>query len=153
MCGEFTGDRWIPHTEGQSWTRKMFPFDDVIMINSNVNIILTCLGNQPGIRPFYFLMYKGWRHSITYIVTSWLVIFSQHWVVNTPLVLIRFQYTRFLWVWRSHLLVKCVSLINTCIVYPIKDARCVVVLFRSAHDYDLNITRIKRWGLCVITSY
>ena len=29
LCGEFTGDRWIPH----KWTitRKMFPFDDVIM--------------------------------------------------------------------------------------------------------------------------
>ena len=29
LCGEFTGDRWIPHNK---WpvTRKMFPFDDVI---------------------------------------------------------------------------------------------------------------------------
>ena len=29
-CGEFTGDRWIPR---HKWpvTRKMFPFDDVIM--------------------------------------------------------------------------------------------------------------------------
>ena len=30
LCGEFTGDRWIPRLK---WpvTRKMFPFDDVIM--------------------------------------------------------------------------------------------------------------------------
>ena len=30
LCGEFTSHRWIPH----KWpvTRKMFPFDDVIMI-------------------------------------------------------------------------------------------------------------------------
>ena len=31
LCGEFTGDRWIPRTKGPV-TRKMFPFDDVIMI-------------------------------------------------------------------------------------------------------------------------
>ena len=30
LCGEFTGDRWIPLTKGQ--LRKMFPFDDVIMV-------------------------------------------------------------------------------------------------------------------------
>ena len=29
LCGEFTGHRWIPH-KGPV-TRKMFPFDDVIM--------------------------------------------------------------------------------------------------------------------------
>ena len=31
LCGEFTGDRWIPRTNGQ-WRGKMFPFDDVIML-------------------------------------------------------------------------------------------------------------------------
>ena len=31
LCGEFTGDRWIPRTNGRPVTRKMFPFDDVIM--------------------------------------------------------------------------------------------------------------------------
>ena len=30
LCGEFTGDRWIPLHKGPV-TRKMFPFDDVIM--------------------------------------------------------------------------------------------------------------------------
>ena len=30
LCGEFTGDRWIPGTKSQ-WRGKMFPFDDVIM--------------------------------------------------------------------------------------------------------------------------
>ena len=30
LCGEFTGDRWIPRTKG-SVTRKVFPFDDIIM--------------------------------------------------------------------------------------------------------------------------
>ena len=30
LCREFTGDRWIPCTNGQV-TRKMFPFDDAIM--------------------------------------------------------------------------------------------------------------------------
>ena len=29
LCGEFTGPRWIPRK--WSVTRKMFPFDDVIM--------------------------------------------------------------------------------------------------------------------------
>ena len=29
LWGEFTGDRWIPRTEGQS-RGKVFPFDDVI---------------------------------------------------------------------------------------------------------------------------
>ena len=30
LCGEFTGDRWIPCTKGPV-TRKIFPFDDVIV--------------------------------------------------------------------------------------------------------------------------
>ena len=30
LCGEFTGDRWIPSTNGQK-TQKMFLFDAVIM--------------------------------------------------------------------------------------------------------------------------
>ena len=30
LCGEFTGDRWIPRTKGQERGKK-FPFDDVIM--------------------------------------------------------------------------------------------------------------------------
>ena len=30
VYGEFTGDRWIPRTR-RPVTRKMFPFDDVIM--------------------------------------------------------------------------------------------------------------------------
>ena len=30
LCGEFTGDRWISRKNGPV-TRKMFPFDDVIM--------------------------------------------------------------------------------------------------------------------------
>ena len=30
LLGEFTDDRWIPRTKGPV-TRKMFPFDDVIM--------------------------------------------------------------------------------------------------------------------------
>ena len=30
LCGEFTGDRWIP-AQMASWTREMFPFDDVII--------------------------------------------------------------------------------------------------------------------------
>ena len=34
LWGEFTGDRWTPCTKGQV-TRKMFPFDDVIMIIFN----------------------------------------------------------------------------------------------------------------------
>ena len=36
VCGEFTGDRWIPH----KWpiTRKMFPFDDVMM-NQGVDLV------------------------------------------------------------------------------------------------------------------
>ena len=29
LCGEFTGDWWIPHK--RPVTRKKFPFDDVIM--------------------------------------------------------------------------------------------------------------------------
>ena len=32
LWGEFTGDRWIPQTKDWSVTRKMFQFDDVIMI-------------------------------------------------------------------------------------------------------------------------
>ena len=32
LCGEFTGHRWIPRTNGPG-TRKMFPFDDVIMMS------------------------------------------------------------------------------------------------------------------------
>ena len=32
LCGELTGDRWIPRTKGQY--RGMFPFDDVIMITT-----------------------------------------------------------------------------------------------------------------------
>ena len=31
LCGEFTIDRWIPRTHKWPVTRKMFPFDDVIM--------------------------------------------------------------------------------------------------------------------------
>ena len=31
VCGEFTGDRWIPRTRGRPLTRKILPFDDVIM--------------------------------------------------------------------------------------------------------------------------
>ena len=30
LCGEFIGDRWIPRTNAQE-TRKMFPFDDIII--------------------------------------------------------------------------------------------------------------------------
>ena len=32
LWGEFTGHRWIRLSKGQ-WTRKMFPFDDVIMVS------------------------------------------------------------------------------------------------------------------------
>ena len=32
LWGEFTGDRWIPSQIKGQVTRKMFPFDDVIMI-------------------------------------------------------------------------------------------------------------------------
>ena len=40
LCGEFTGDRWIPRTNGQ-WRGKCFhfPFDDVIMIESRIVLI------------------------------------------------------------------------------------------------------------------
>ena len=40
LCGEFTGDRWIPHT---NWPvmRKMFPFDDVIMKNTFIHTHIT----------------------------------------------------------------------------------------------------------------
>ena len=31
LCGEVTGDRWIPRPHKGPVTRKMFPFDDVIM--------------------------------------------------------------------------------------------------------------------------
>ena len=31
MCGESTGHRWIPPTKVHPLTRKMFPFDDVIV--------------------------------------------------------------------------------------------------------------------------
>ena len=31
LCGKFIGHRWIPRTQGLLVTRKMFPFDDVIM--------------------------------------------------------------------------------------------------------------------------
>ena len=34
LCGEFTGDRWIPRTKGPV-TQKMFPFDDIIMSKSD----------------------------------------------------------------------------------------------------------------------
>ena len=33
LWGETTGDRWFPPHKGQV-TRKMFPFDDVIMCNT-----------------------------------------------------------------------------------------------------------------------
>ena len=32
LCGEFTGDRWIPRTNGPV-TRKIYPFDDDIMMH------------------------------------------------------------------------------------------------------------------------
>ena len=38
LCGEFTGDRWIPRIKGQKRARKMFPFGHVVMcycLNSN----------------------------------------------------------------------------------------------------------------------
>ena len=37
-CWEFSGDRWIPRIKG-SVTRKMFPFDDVIMNRSSLAIL------------------------------------------------------------------------------------------------------------------
>ena len=33
LCGEFTGDRWVPAQNPV--TQKIFPFDDVIMINTD----------------------------------------------------------------------------------------------------------------------
>ena len=44
LCGEFTGDRWLPPHKGPI-TRKMFPFDDVIMNISAVGSVdewITC---------------------------------------------------------------------------------------------------------------
>ena len=38
LCGEFTGDWWIPSTKGQN--AKNFPFDDVIMRNKTPWIII-----------------------------------------------------------------------------------------------------------------
>ena len=40
LCGEFTGDLWIPPDKGPI-TRKMFPFDDIIkcLMHRLVNII------------------------------------------------------------------------------------------------------------------
>ena len=40
LCGEFTGDRWIRR---QKWpeTRKMFPFDDVIMLKYFCHVCLS----------------------------------------------------------------------------------------------------------------
>ena len=34
LCGEFTGDRWIPRTNGQWRGKYLFPFDDAIMIQT-----------------------------------------------------------------------------------------------------------------------
>ena len=39
FCGEFTGDRWIPR---KKWpvTRKMFPYDDVIILSLHFNLLV-----------------------------------------------------------------------------------------------------------------
>ena len=39
LCGKLTGDRWIPRTKGPV-TRKMFPFDDVILTHSSILMTL-----------------------------------------------------------------------------------------------------------------
>ena len=57
LCGEFTGHRWIPRTNGQ--TRKMFPFDDVIMIASESSIQL------------HVLMWKRHKHAMLHWTVSY----------------------------------------------------------------------------------
>ena len=47
LCGEFTGDRWIPLHKGQV-TRKLLPFDDVIMNRSK---LLGRIGDKPSPKP------------------------------------------------------------------------------------------------------
>ena len=48
LWGEPTGDRWIPLTHKGSVTRKIFPFDDVIMNQmietKTCDLVLTCYG-------------------------------------------------------------------------------------------------------------
>ena len=44
LCREFTGDRWIPRTK-RPVTRKLFPFDDVIMTyysDTRAEILIAC---------------------------------------------------------------------------------------------------------------
>ena len=54
LCGEFTGHRWILRTHKGQVTRKMFLFDDVIMINMN--------GQNPAM--LYLYIYKIWGSNI-----------------------------------------------------------------------------------------
>ena len=64
LCGEFTGDRWIPP---HKWpvTRKMFPFDDVIMhMHFHLKRVWHCLQRLQHLAFSQINIEKGSWHAV-----------------------------------------------------------------------------------------
>ena len=61
LCGEFTGDQWIPLTV----TQKMFPFDDIIMIHFAIGsngIIIFLLSGKKLIKTIWIISSSSLHH-------------------------------------------------------------------------------------------